>query len=72
MSRKNELPTDKFDAAKRLLDCNTTQLAKHLGVSRVTLYAWKKGEAAEAAEKALDSLIGRILRQTGFQPDNLR
>ena len=58
---KNSTPANIWEALRRLLNCNKSQLAQHLGVNRRTLARWEDGEAgADAFARASQLLIATL------------
>lgn len=66
MTEKNTNPAHIWQALRRLLNCNRTQLAARLGVNRHTLAGWERmteaGEnpGANAMHRASDLLIATL------------
>ena len=67
MSNRNTFPADQYDLLRRALQCNKTQLAKHLGVSPKTLRAWETEGGGANASRRVSDLWGIILRNSGTE-----
>ena len=67
MSDRNTTPQNEWQALRRLLNCNRTQLADRLGITRQTLHVWERkteqGETAgDNARRAAAELLTATLR----------
>lgn len=62
MSARNTTPANVWDALRRLLNCNKTQLAERLGVTARTLHRWENGEAGADAHRRAADLMQATLR----------
>lgn len=62
MDARNAPPADIWQALRRLLNCNRTQLAERLGVTRQTLRRWEEGEAGANAYRRASELLIATLR----------
>lgn len=64
---RNTFPASQYDLLRRALQCNKSQLAKHLGVSPKTLRTWEaEGGGANAARRV--AVLWRIiLRNSGTE-----
>ena len=60
-SQRNTPPATPWEALRRLLNCNKSQLAERLGVTTRTLHRWEKGEAgADAFSRASQLMIATL------------
>lgn len=67
-AEKNTPPAHIWDALRRLLNCNSKQLAEHLGVTPRTLRTWEtlteQGDAAgKTASESASNLLQAILQE---------
>ena len=68
----NSHPASIWEALRRLLNCNKSQLAAHLGINRRTLQRWENGEESEAAREKSRDLLTAILETTPGAEDLTR
>jgi len=62
MSARDTTPANIWEALRRLLNCNKTQLAARLGVTARTLHRWEHGEAGAVAHRRAADLLQATLR----------